>query len=55
MMVLAIVQRRFTNILGESASPVEAYVLPAYLNGAETVICKTREDNAPFCAVNYDR
>jgi len=55
MMVLALITRRFSNMLGESGAPIESYVLPEFLNGAQLVVCKTEEDGAPFCAVTYDR
>lgn len=53
LMVLAIVNRRIAQMMGDSLIPVEAFVIPALLNGAQPVICKTLEDEATFCMVEY--
>lgn len=54
MMVLALVSRRFANMLGESVEKTEGYILPKYLSDAEPVTYKTREDNAPFSPITFD-
>lgn len=53
LMVLAITTHRIAHMMGGSLVPVEAFLIPAMLNGAQPVICKTIEDSAPFCMVEY--
>lgn len=40
-------------MMGESLVPVESFVIPAKMNGATAVVCKTIEDNAPFSMIEY--
>lgn len=53
MMVLAIVNSRFSHMMGDSLIPSEAFVLPCNLHGAQPVLCKTIEDGAPFSMIDY--
>lgn len=53
MMVLATVNKNFSHMMGDAPIAVEAFILPAMLNGAQPVTCKTLEDGAPFSMVEF--
>lgn len=53
LMVLITVNTNFSHMMGDTLIPVESFVLPAMLRGAQPIVCKTIEDGAPFSMVEF--